>query len=100
MSAAARTSIRSAQSEVDDAEGKAKQATLNLAAYRNRHAVLDPVNQATLQMEQIGKLQEALIAEKTQLSQLRAFAPQNPQIPTTEARIRSLQSDIDAITSG
>lgn len=92
--------IRSAQSEVDDAEGKAKQATLNLAAYRNRHAVLDPVNQATLQMEQIGKLQEALIAEKTQLSQLSAFAPQNPQIPTTEARIRSLQSDIDAITSG
>ncbi|UBM09142.1 hypothetical protein [Cupriavidus metallidurans] len=92
--------IRSAQNEVDDAESKAKLATLNLAAYRNRHAVLDPVNQATLQMGQIGKLQEALIAEKTQLSQLRAFAPQNPQIPTTEARIRSLQSDIDAITSG
>jgi capsular polysaccharide transport system permease protein len=86
--------IRFAQIEVDDAKNRARQTGLALAAYRNREGVLDPELQAATQMTMISKLQDEMIATKTQLDQLRAFTPLNPQIPSLENRSKSLQREI------
>ena len=72
--------------EVADAEAKAKSAALALAQYRNKGAVFDPERQSALQLQQVSKLQDELIATKMQLAQIMALSPQNPQIATLQKR--------------
>ncbi|MCW2314214.1 hypothetical protein [Rhodoferax antarcticus] len=86
--------IKFAQSEVTQAEGKAKAAALALSAYRNQQGVVDPERQATVQLQQVAKLQDELIATTTQLAQLKAFTPQNPQIPSLQNRAKTLEAEI------
>lgn len=87
--------IRFAQQEVDEAKGKSQVAALALSAYRNQAGVIDPEKQATVQLQMISKLQDELIAARTQLRELRAFAPQNPQIQVLETRAKGLGLEID-----
>ena len=88
--------IRFAQAEVDEAESKSRSAALNLARFRNVSGVVDPERQATVQLQMISKLQDELIASRNQLLQLRAFAPENPQVPVLQTKINGLTRDIDA----
>jgi capsular polysaccharide transport system permease protein len=91
--------IRFAANEVREAERRAKEATLALAAFRNQKAVVDPEKQSVIQLQQVAKLQEEIIATKTQLSQLRKYTPGNPQIPALVTRLETLQKELDAETS-
>ncbi|GAP35172.1 hypothetical protein ABXN37_08395 [Piscinibacter sakaiensis] len=86
--------VRYAAAEVEEAETKAKAAALALANYRNRRAVFDPERQSALQLQQITKLQDEVIAAKLQLAQLRALSPANPQIPTLERRVKGLEGEM------
>jgi capsular polysaccharide transport system permease protein len=95
-----RDMIRFAQVEVDDAQDRAGRAGVTLAAFRSREGVVDPELQATTQMTMIAKLQDEVIATRTQLSQLRAFTPLNPQISSLENRSESLQQEIRKLMSG
>jgi capsular polysaccharide transport system permease protein len=87
--------IQFAQVEVDDAQKKAGDTAVALASFRNRQGVADPEKQATIQLQMISKLQDELIATRTQLRELRAFAPQNPQIPVLETRAAGIADEID-----
>lgn len=91
--------ISFAATEVAEAEKKSKAAALALSAYRNAKAVVDPERQATVQLQQIAKLQDELIATTTQLSQLKTFTPQNPQITALQKRASTLQEEISAETT-
>lgn len=91
--------IRSAAAEVADAEQKSKAAATALSAYRNAKGVVDPERQATVQLQQVAKLQDELISTKTQLAQLKTFTPQNPQIQALELRARTLQNEMDMETN-
>ncbi len=86
--------IRFAQVEVDRAEQQAFSAAAALSAFRNREGVLDPERQAQVQLQMIAKLQDQVIASKTQLAQLQAFTPRNPQIGVLRTQIRSLEGEI------
>ena len=86
--------IRYAQAEVDAAKQQARTASLALAAYRNKQGVVDPQQQAAIQLQMVSKLQDELITVKSQLIQLRAFTPENPQIPVLEKRARILSEEI------
>lgn len=88
--------IRFATSEVEVAEKKAKAAGLALSAYRNQKGVFDPNGQSALQLQLISKLQDELIATKTQLDQVRSFTPDNPQIPNLQKRASTLQAEMDS----
>lgn len=90
-----RDMIRFASKEVEDAENKAAAAALELSNYRNLKGVIDPGQQSTLQLQQVAKLQEELIATKAQLSQLTAFTKDNPQIPAVKKRMVTLQGEIE-----
>jgi capsular polysaccharide transport system permease protein len=87
--------IQFALAEVEDAQAKAREAALALSTYRNRAGVLDPEKQAGVQIQMISKLQDELIASRTELLQLRAIAPQNPQIPVLETKIGGLARSIN-----
>jgi capsular polysaccharide transport system permease protein len=88
--------VRFAANEVKIAEKKAKDAALAVAAFRAEKAVVDPEKQSAYQLQQLGKLQEELIATKAQIAQLRAVSPQNPQIETLVTRQAALQKEFDA----
>ena len=84
-----------AKRETDEAEQAGLRASRELARYRDQRGVIDPEKQATVQLQLISKLQDELIGARTQLAQLRALAPENPQIPALETRIGSLTREID-----
>lgn len=86
--------VKYAQAEVMHAEAKAKDAALALSVYRNRQGVVDPEKQATAQLQQVAKLQDELVATTMQLSQLKTFTPQNPQIPALQSRAQNLEAEI------
>ena len=88
--------IRFSAAEAKEAERQAKDAALALAVFRNQNVVLDPEKQSVIQLQLISKLQDELIATKTQLVQLRAFTPDNPQIPVLHTRLDTLQKEMDA----
>ncbi|MBO9726079.1 MAG: hypothetical protein J7530_17020 [Novosphingobium sp.] len=90
--------IRFAQTEVDEAKKKSQDASVALALYRNRQGVVDPEKQATIQLQMISKLQDELIATRTQLRELRSLAPQNPQIEALETRVKGIATEIDEQT--
>lgn len=91
--------IRFAQSEVATAEAKAKAAALALSTYRNKKGIFDPEKQSALQLQQVTKLQEELIATKTQLAQIRSVTKNNPQIAVLQKKVEILQGEIAAETA-
>ena len=88
--------IQAGLAEVAADKAKASEAAAALAAYRNMSGVLDPEKQAEVQMQMISKLQDELIATKTQLLQLQTFTAENPQIPFLRQKINSLKNEIAA----
>jgi capsular polysaccharide transport system permease protein len=87
--------VRFAQAEVDNAKARATATSLALAAYRNRSGIVDPDKQATAQMSMISKLQDSLIAAKTELAQLERYTPENPRVPVVNTQIGTIQAEID-----
>ena len=86
--------IQSAQVQVEEARRKARNAIVALGQFRNSSGIIDPEKQASINLQMISKLQDALLAERTQLAQLEAFTPRNPQIPASRTRIRVLEREI------
>jgi capsular polysaccharide transport system permease protein len=87
--------VRFAVQEVQEAEEQARVAALELARFRNARGIIDPERQATVQLQMVSKLQDELIGARMQLLQLRAMAPENPQIPILQVRIQGLAREID-----
>ncbi|MDD4913586.1 MAG: capsule biosynthesis protein [Methylococcales bacterium] len=88
-----------AAGEVEIAEKKSQNAALALSVYRNQKNVIDPERQSTIQLQQIAKLQEELIASRGQLIQMQTFTKDNPQIPSMQLRVDKLQQEINAETN-
>jgi len=88
--------IRFATSEVEAAEQKAKAATLAVSTFRTQKGVFDPERQSVLQLQLVSKLQDELIATKTQLAQVRALAKDNPQIQSLQKKLEILESEINS----
>jgi len=91
--------IRYAEAELKNSQEVAESAAVALSTYRNQQGVVDPDRQSTVQLQLVSKLQDELIASKTQLSQLRSFTPENPQIPVLQTRINDLTKEVNAETS-
>lgn len=86
--------IQTAKAQVEDARDKARRAIVAVGQFRNASGILDPEKQASINLQMISKVQDALLAERAQLAQLEAFTPQNPQIPASRTRIRVLEREI------
>lgn len=91
--------VKFAEFDVQQAEEQARRASLSMSAFRNRQRLVDPEKQAAVQLQMISKLQDELIATRTQLMQLQEFAPENPQVETLRTKIGNLNREIAAETS-
>jgi capsular polysaccharide transport system permease protein len=91
--------IRFATAEVAKAEAQAKAAGLALAAYRTQKAVFDPALQSRSQLQQVAKLQDELIASRTQYAQILFVSPNNPQLKVLKKRNETLQAEMEAETA-
>jgi BexC/CtrB/KpsE family polysaccharide export inner-membrane protein len=80
--------------ELNEAKKTARDAALALSRFRNVEGLVDPEQQAAVQLQMVSKLQDELIAAKTQLVLLRTLTPQNPQIPVFQTRIKELDREI------
>jgi capsular polysaccharide transport system permease protein len=87
--------VRYAVQEVDAAKARSQSASLALAAYRNQSGVVDPEKQAEVQMQMVSKLQDMMIAAKSELAQLQRFTPLNPRIPVVRSQLATVQQEID-----
>lgn len=83
-----------AQTEVADAERKAKAVAFALASFRNQRSVFDPDRQSALQLQQIARLQDELVGAKIQFEQVRALSPENPQLPVLQMRVEALKREV------
>lgn len=93
-------SISIAAAEVEEAKRVARDAAVQLSTYRNRQGVLDPQQEAQARLQLISKLQDELIAARTQLQQLETYTPDASQIPFLRVRVSSLQREIASATAG
>lgn len=87
--------IHFAEREVADAKATSQAAAFALSTYRNAAGVIDPEKQAAVQLQMISKLQDELIATRTQLREIRAFAPENPQVAVLETRVAGITSEMN-----
>ncbi|MEK7886587.1 hypothetical protein AAB992_05660 [Burkholderia contaminans] len=97
---AAHDAVQFAQSQLNLAAIKAKDAAAALASYRNSFTVFDPDRQSALQLQQVSSLQNQLLTAQNQLIQLQALSPANPQISALKSNIDTLQRQITTATSG
>ncbi len=88
-------SIQLAQREVDAANANARDAALRLAEFRDRNGLVDPAQQSEIGLQMISKLQDELIAARTQLQQLQTYTPEASQIPFLQSQIASIQREIN-----
>ncbi len=86
--------ISSATREVDEAEDRLRGVAAQMAAYRNREALLDPLKQSVPMMKDISDLQTMLTTTQVQIAQLRTSAPDSPLIPVYERRTAALKEQI------
>jgi capsular polysaccharide transport system permease protein len=87
--------VRYAEDEVAAAKLRSQTTALALAGYRNRSGILDPEKQAAVEMQMISKLQDQMIAAKTELAQLQRYTPENPRIPVARTQMATIQGEID-----
>ena len=87
--------VRYARKEAAEAQELAQRTRVALAEFRIANGVVDPEKQAQVSLEMISKLQDEIILTKTQLAQMRAFTPQNPQTAVLAERARTLDSEIN-----
>ena len=83
-----------AQKDVQAADQKLRDATIELAVYRNGHGVFSPPAQSNLKLDMVSKLENLLITQKTQLAELLKITPNNPQIPALRSEIETLEGQI------
>ena len=93
---AERDAVADANREVAGAEAKVTADQLALTDFRNRAGLIDPSKTGSAELELLTKLTEELQSLQAERSGLAATAPQDPQLPGLDNRIRGYQHQIDA----
>ena len=84
-----------ARNEVKLAEGRVQAVAAEIAAFRNKEALLDPNKQSVPILQAIQELKTQLVKTKILLAQLQASSPRSPLIADYQQRIAALQFQID-----
>lgn len=96
--------LRVAAQDVAEAEKRAHNAALALASYRSEKGVIDPEKQSAIPLQQIAKMQDELLATRSQMMQIESLSKENPQLPVLRQRVqlleREIQAEIQRVTGG
>lgn len=85
-------SLKIAERELERAQERLGTAESKLASYRVNKGVMDPERQAGLELESEQAIRGQLIAAQARYNQIRAIAPQSPQLPALAAEVGALRS--------
>ncbi|MFM7532736.1 MAG: hypothetical protein ACKO5J_09690 [Rubrivivax sp.] len=91
--------LQQATQELAQAEKRSRAAAAAIAQFRSAKSVFDPDRQSALQLQLVSKLQDELIAARTQLAQVQELTRENPQIAPLQRRIETLQREIATETA-
>lgn len=86
-----RDTLALAQAELQKAERRLRQAEAQVAGFRMQAQVLDPERQAGLELQSMQELRHRLVGAESRLAQLRALAPQSPQVAALQSEIGTLK---------
>ncbi|AFW00291.1 capsule biosynthesis protein [Gluconobacter oxydans] len=86
--------IASSQKEVASAEEKIRNIGNQIADYRNRQKLLDPLKESVPMLRDIDQLKSMLTATRIKVAQVTKFAPNTPLLPVYQRRIEILKSEI------
>ena len=84
-----------AEDVVAKSEAKVREAQQNIAGFRNKEVVFDPVRQAVAIIDLIGKMSGEAAQLKASLSELTANSPDSPKVTGVRARIHAMEQEID-----
>ncbi len=87
-----------AEKAVADAQQQVSEAAIALADYRTQNKIFDLPAQSGTQLSLVSTLKGELIRVQTQLAQLRAIAPENPQVAALRTREKSLIAELEEQT--
>jgi capsular polysaccharide transport system permease protein len=88
--------VAQAQQAREEARARLSGAQQQLTAFRNREQILDPTLVARESYQLIGGLQAQVAALRAERAQVASEAPNSPQLPTFDARIRAYEAQIAA----
>ncbi len=92
----AEQAVADATRAVDEAEARLATASQRLTGFRNRQRFIDPQGAAEAGGQVIVALTTQLAGLRADRAQLAAEAPQSPQLPSLDGRIRALERQIAA----
>lgn len=93
---AERDSVREAERSAEEARTRLAVAQEQLTAFRSRERFIDPARTAIASTELIGELSIKLATLRAERAQLAAEAPQSPQLPLLDGRIRAFDALIES----
>lgn len=86
--------IVEAEARVEESQRRLKDARIQLGAYRNSSAILDPQQQGIGVLEVSNALITQESALRAQLNEIRLNAPNHPSIPALEERIKGIAQQV------
>ncbi len=86
--------VEFSERDVKESAANVKKVADQLNGFRIRNGVFDLQQQTKVQLQLVSKLQDELIAIKTQKAQVIAVTPKNPQILSLNAREASVRKEI------
>lgn len=92
---AERDAVERAQEEVMGAQIRTVEIQNLLTGFRSRERLIDPVRSSVANLELVGRLNAELASLRAERAGLAASAPQSPQLPGLDDRIRAYQREID-----
>jgi capsular polysaccharide transport system permease protein len=83
--------LQQSQAQVDEAQKRAVDAQLTLTKYRTREKLIDPTQSSVAGSKIVNEIDTELASAEAQRNGLAALAPQSPELPSLDQKIRSLE---------
>jgi capsular polysaccharide transport system permease protein len=93
---AERDAVEQARLEVLDSQARITESQNALTGFRSRERLIDPGRASAANLELVGRLSEELAGLRAERAGLAASAPQSPQLPALDNRIKAYQREIDS----
>ncbi|NBW10315.1 MAG: chain-length determining protein [Caulobacteraceae bacterium] len=91
---AAADTVDEARRTVEEAKARLASSQQAIASFRNQEGFIDPTRTATAGGELIGQLATTLAAMRAERAQVASDAPNSPQLPVMDSRIRAYENQI------
>jgi capsular polysaccharide transport system permease protein len=83
--------ITETRQEIATSENDLARTEENLTAFRNREKLIDPTRSSAVNLDLLGKLQGEIATLQAERAGLAANAPQSPQLPALDSRIKAYE---------